>query len=77
MRENLAVKSVGVAKKFFTMAKHLHADEEVVTLLTNWLKTGDGSRFSKSHIEMAALHKLEHVDRLAAIKAYSEGTILR
>jgi hypothetical protein len=39
----LQEKTIAMTKKFFTVAKHLQDDEEVVNLLTNWLKTGDGS----------------------------------
>jgi hypothetical protein len=74
---NLALKTIAMAKKFFTMAKHLQDNKEVVNLFTNWLKTGNSSRFSKTHIEMASLHKLESSDHLAAIQAYFEGSILR
>jgi hypothetical protein len=56
-----------MAKKFFTIAKHLQDNEKMVNLLTIWLKTGNGSRFSKTHIKMASLHKLESPDRLAVI----------
>jgi hypothetical protein len=34
MRENLAIKSKGVAKKFFTIARHIHGDTELVELMT-------------------------------------------
>jgi hypothetical protein len=74
LQENLAVKTIAVAKKFFTIAKHLQDDEKVVNLLTNWLKTGDGSQFSKTHIEMASLYKLESPDHLAVIQAYNIPT---
>jgi hypothetical protein len=45
-------------------------------LAVNWLKTGDGSHFAKSHIESAGLHKLQ-ADCLAVIRDYSRGTIVR
>jgi hypothetical protein len=76
-QENLAAKLVTVAKNFFTVGHHLQNDEELVALLTDWLRTGDGSCFAKTHIEMSGLHKLEPADLLAIIQAYAQGTLLR
>jgi hypothetical protein len=58
LQENLVVKTIAMAKKFFTMAKHFQDDEKVVNLFTTWLKTGDGSRFSKMHIEIASIAQI-------------------
>jgi hypothetical protein len=73
----LAIKSVTVAKKFFTIACHIQNDGELVEVLTHWLKIGDSSCFAKSHIESAGLHKLQPADCLAVIRDYSRGTIVR
>jgi hypothetical protein len=67
----LAIKFVLVAKKFFTITRHIQNDRELVEVLTHWLKTEDGSYFAKSHIESAGLHKLQPADPLAIIRDYS------
>jgi hypothetical protein len=66
-----------VAKKFFMTTRQIQKDEELVKVLTHWLKTGDGSCFAKSHIESARLHKLQPANQLAVIRDYSRGIIVR
>jgi hypothetical protein len=39
-KENLAVKSEAVAKKFYTMAHNLRLELALVALLENWLEKG-------------------------------------
>jgi hypothetical protein len=37
-KENLAVKSEAVAKKFYIVAHHLHSELALIALLENWLE---------------------------------------
>jgi hypothetical protein len=69
-KENLAVKSEAIAKKFYTMAHHLRLELALVALLENWLEKKDGSRFCCTHLDFGALYKLEAQDCLAIIFAY-------
>jgi hypothetical protein len=56
-KENLAVKSEAVAKKFYTMARHLCSEPALVALLENWLEKKDGSRFCRTQKDSWALYK--------------------
>jgi hypothetical protein len=50
--------------KFYGMQEH----ENSLSVLRNWLKTGDGSRFSRCHLEIKELSK---AGRFQALKLYA------
>jgi hypothetical protein len=74
-KENLAVKSEAIAKKFYTVARHLRTEPALVALLENWLEKKDGSRFCRTHLDSGALYKLEAQDRLAIVSGYASGDL--
>jgi hypothetical protein len=74
-KENLAVKSEAVAKKFYIIARHLCSEPALVALLENWLEKKNGSRFCYTHLDSGALYKLEAQDHLAIVSAYASGDL--
>jgi hypothetical protein len=40
-------------------------------VLRNWLKTGDGSRFSRSDLEFQEIKELSKAGRVQALKLYA------
>jgi hypothetical protein len=47
----------------------------LVELLMNWLEEKDSSRFSRTHLDVAAFHKLYCQDRLQIVRNYIKSTI--
>jgi hypothetical protein len=74
-KKNLAVKSEVIAKKFYTVARHLHLEPALVALLENWLEKKDRSRFCHTHLDSGALYKLEAQDHLAIVSVYASGDL--
>jgi hypothetical protein len=74
-KENLMVKSEAIAKKFYTIACHLHSKLALIALLENWFEKINGSRFCHTHLDSGALYKLETQDCLAIISTYASGDL--
>jgi hypothetical protein len=53
--------------KFYGWTEH----ENSLLVLRNWLKTGDGSRFSCSLLEFSEIKELSEAGRIQALKLYA------
>lgn len=66
-----------VVRKFYTLARFFlkEENEECKKALDKWLREGDGSRFSRGHLELAEFRELKSNDRLKIIAMYSKSPI--
>jgi hypothetical protein len=71
--ENLASLALNTSRKMFMLAKFYGWTEHENSLLVlrNWLKTGDGSWFSHSHLEFLEIKELSEAGRVQALKLYA------
>jgi hypothetical protein len=53
--------------KFYGQESHA----ESLSVLRDWLALGDGSQFSRGHLEFPELKELSEFGRVQALKAYS------
>ncbi|MGZ4850134.1 MAG: hypothetical protein ACXV2C_01995 [Candidatus Bathyarchaeia archaeon] len=70
---NLCVPSVNVAKKYFTLAKHLLSKPLTIAALTTWLTEGDGSRMKRGHLDQASFKELKDVDAAKLVAQYANN----
>jgi hypothetical protein len=71
--ENLASLTINTTYKLFTLAKFygLLEHKESLEVLKHWLATGDGSRFSRAHLEFPEIKELSESGRVQALKLYA------
>jgi hypothetical protein len=71
--ENLASLTLYTSQKMFTLAKSysLQEHENSLSVLRNWLKTGDRSQFSQCHLEFQEIKELSEAGRVQALKLYA------
>ena len=64
---------LNTTQKIVTLAKFYGAEAhtESLAILQAWLAAGDGSQFSKGHLEFPELQELSEFGRVQALKAYS------
>jgi hypothetical protein len=71
--KNLASLTLNTSQKIFTLAKfyNLQEHENSLSVLRNWLKTLDGSQFSRFHLEFQEIKELSEAGRIQAWKLYA------
>jgi hypothetical protein len=71
--ENLGSLTPATTRKLFTLAKFYGVPEhrDSFDVLKNWIQLGDGSRFSRGHLEFAEIRELSEPGRVEALTIYS------
>jgi hypothetical protein len=69
---NLVVKSINIAKKYFTLANHLRTQLQCLVVLKTWLLQGDGSRMKRGHLDCAEFKELTDCDAAKVLESYSQ-----
>jgi hypothetical protein len=72
-KENLAPFTINTTHKLFTLAEFygLPEHKESLEVLKHWLAMGDGSRFSRAHLEFPEIKELSELGRVQALKLYT------
>jgi hypothetical protein len=65
-KENLASLTLNTTRKMYTLAKFYGQEShaESLAVLQDWLASGDGSRFSRGHLEFPELKELSEFGRV-------------
>lgn len=71
--ENLGSVTLSTARKLYTLAKFYGAPEHQPSfdVLKSWIQCGDGSRFSRAHLEFSEIREISESGRVEALKIYS------
>lgn len=74
-RENLGALTEATTRKLYSLVNAFRHPERAISLgvLQDWHRTGDGSRFSRGHLEFAELKELEDKDCAQVLKKYAAG----
>jgi hypothetical protein len=60
-----------LTRKLFTLAKfRVPEHHDSFDILNNWIQLGDGSRFSRGHLEFAEIRELSEPGQVEALKIY-------